>query len=77
MGWVMRRYFFDLGSQSQSRYDYQGRECPTPEAAYQLAELIALDLALEGEWMGWAVAVRSPEGERYFSIPVKDADLLV
>jgi hypothetical protein len=72
----MRRYFFDLDSQSQNRYDYQGRECSTPEAAHELAELIALDLALEGEWAGWAVAVRSPEGERFFSIPVMDADLV-
>jgi hypothetical protein len=72
----MKRYFFDLGSQSQSRYDYQGRECATPEAAYQLAELIALDLALDGEWTGWAVAVRGPQGERFFSIPIRDADLV-
>ena len=72
----MKRYFFDLDTQRQSMYDYKGREFPTPEAAYQLAELIALDLAFDGESAGWAVAVRSPEGKRVFSIPVRDAELV-
>ena len=72
----MKRYFFDLGTQCRSMYDYKGRELATPEAAYQLAELIALDLAFDGEWVGWAVAVCSPDGERFFSVPVRDAELI-
>jgi hypothetical protein len=68
----MKRYFFDLGNQGRSVYDHQGRDFETPDAAYQLAEMIALDLEIEGEWAGWAVAVRSPEGESVFSIPVRD-----
>jgi hypothetical protein len=72
----MKRYFFDLGSGHQSMYDYQGRELATPEAACEMAEMMALDLALDGEWTGWSVAVLSPEGKRFFSIPVRDADLV-
>ena len=69
-GKAMKRYFFDLGRQGQSVYDHQGRDFESDDAAYQLAELIALDLEVEGEWAGWAVAVRSPEGKSVFSIPV-------
>jgi uncharacterized protein DUF6894 len=72
----MQRYFFDLGTQCRAIYDYQGREFAASEAAYQLAELIALDLELNGEWAGWGGAVRSVEGKKIFSIPVRDADLV-
>jgi hypothetical protein len=67
----MTRYFFDLGNQSRSVYDHEGRYCETPDAAYQMAELIALDLEVDGDWAGWAVAVLSPEGRKVFSIPVR------
>jgi len=70
----MKRYFFDLGNQCQSMYDHEGRDCETPDAAYQLAEMIALDLEVDGEWAGWTVAVCSPDGERVFSIPVRNAE---
>jgi hypothetical protein len=73
---AMKRYFFDLGTQCDSMYDSKGGEFPAPDAAYQLAELIALDLALDGEWVGWTVAVCSPDGERFFSVPVRDAELI-
>jgi hypothetical protein len=71
----MTRYFFDFGTDRTSMYDHQGRDFATPEAAYQLAELIALDLEVDGEWNGWAVAVRNPKGERVFSIPVRNVEL--
>jgi hypothetical protein len=72
---AMNRYFFDIANRSQSIYDHKGRELSTPEAAYQLAELIALDLEVEGEWTGWAVAVRTARGEKYFSVPVREQEL--
>jgi hypothetical protein len=75
-GQAMKRYFFDFGTQGRSMYDYKGHEFATPEAAYQLAALIALDLEIDGEWVGWAVAVRSPEGDKIFSIPVRNAELV-
>jgi len=43
----MKRYFFGLGGQSRSMYDYEGGDFGTPDAAYQLAELIALDLEVQ------------------------------
>ena len=70
----MKRYFFDLGNQSRSMYDYEGRDCETHDAAYQLAEMIALDLEVKGEWSGWAVSVCSPDGKKVFSIPVGSAE---
>jgi hypothetical protein len=69
-GEPMKRYFFDLGRPGQSLYDHQGRDFESDDAAYQLAELIALDLEVEGEWAGWQVAVRTPRGKSVFSIPV-------
>jgi hypothetical protein len=73
-GEAMKRYFFDLGRQGQSVYDHQGRDFESDDAAYQLAELIALDLEVEGEWAGWAVSVRSPEGRSVFTIPVSNGE---
>jgi hypothetical protein len=70
----MKRYFFDLGDQCRSMYDYQGRYFETPDAAYQPAEMMALDLEVKGEWAGWAVAVCSPDGTRVFSISVGNAE---
>jgi hypothetical protein len=72
----MKRYFFDLGNQSESMYDFQGREIASPEAAYQMAELMALDLGLDDGWAGWVLVVRSPEGKSVFSIPVQNADMV-
>jgi hypothetical protein len=70
----MKRYFFDLGNRDTSLYDHQGCDFETPDAAYQLAEMIALDLEVDGDWVGWAVAVCSPEGKRVFSISVRNEE---
>lgn len=69
----MSRYFFDLVGAEQSKYDYTGRELPSKENAYQLAELIAVDLAVEDEapWYGWAVKVRNVQGREICSVAVK------
>jgi hypothetical protein len=72
----MERYFFDVVAQGRSVYDYVGREFATLEGAQQLAELIALDLALDGDWLGWAVAIRDPHGQNYLCVPVKESELL-
>lgn len=69
----MRRYFFDVVGRQRSEYDYHGRDLPTIDNAHQLAELIALDLGMDPEdrWTGWAVNVRSVEGNELFSVPVQ------
>ena len=38
------RYFFDFVGHERSELDYTGRILPTPEEAYDAAELMALDL---------------------------------
>lgn len=69
----MRRYFFDLVGEERSEYDYRGRDLPSPESAYQFAELIAVDLAVDEQepWCGWAVKVRNAQGREMFCVPVQ------
>ena len=68
----MTRYFFDLVNPQRSEYDFRGGEFPTPDRAFQLAELIALDLAIEPEskWSGWSIEVCNALGQSLFSVPV-------
>ena len=73
----MNRYFFDVVGYGRSELDYAGRVLPTPQVAYDAAELMAYDLAVKrGEdTIGWAVNVRSIEGRKLFSIPVQPSYL--
>jgi hypothetical protein len=68
----VKRYFFDIVGQAGSELDYTGRILPTPEKAYDAAELMAFDLAVkrEDDTIGWTVNVSSAEGRKLFSIPV-------
>jgi hypothetical protein len=70
---TMRRYFFDVVSGQCSSYDYRGREFPTPESAYELAELMALDLAIDtdDERDACSINVSTAEGRKLFSIPIQ------
>ena len=73
----MKRYFFDVVGKCRSEYDYRGREFPSPEKAFQLAELIALDLEIspQGEWAGYTVNVRDSYGRQFFSTRVREPEL--
>jgi hypothetical protein len=73
----MKRYFFDVVGHERSELDYTGRILPTPEIAYDAAELMAFDLVVkrEDEAIGWAVSVSSAEGRKLFSIPVQTSYL--
>jgi len=73
----MQRYFFDRVGE-RPHYDYQGRDCPSPAAASQLAELIALDLAMynDGQWTGWTIAVCDQHGTKVCAIQVPEPDLV-
>ena len=68
----MNVYFFDRISRERSEYDFNGKALPSPEAARQLAELIAMDLGVseEGNWSSWAISVRDVFGKQIFSVPV-------
>ncbi len=65
----MRRYFFDVVSQGQATYDYNGSTFTTAQNAYQFAELIALDVAVKArdEFSEHTVYVRTEEGHTLFS----------
>lgn len=69
----MNRYFFDLVGKERSEYDYSGRDLPSPANAYSLAELIALDLAIDEQqpWCGWTVKVRNAQGREMHCVPVQ------
>jgi len=71
----MNRYFFDLVGHKRAEYDFRGKELDSPQAAHQIAELMALDLEVtdEGNWSGWKVAVRNALGQHFFSIPVQES----
>jgi hypothetical protein len=73
----MTRYFFDVVGHGRSELDYTGRILPTPESAYDAAELMAFDLAVKQEdaTIGWAVKVSNVEGHKLFSIPVQESYL--
>ncbi len=60
-----------------SEYDYRGRDFSTPENAYELAQLIAIDCTMdpEDEWVGCSVVVRGVEGHEFFSIPLQSSYL--
>jgi hypothetical protein len=66
------RYFFDLTRSEHSLLDYKGDEFTSLNAARDFATTTAqlLENNLSGEWSGWAVEVRSPEGKKYFSVPI-------
>ena len=74
----MTRYFFDVANRSYVQYDYRGREFATSEDAHELAELIALDLeCIDGdELAGAEVQVRNISGDRLFSVPIREPDLI-
>ncbi|MEA2907761.1 MAG: hypothetical protein QOI12_5148 [Alphaproteobacteria bacterium] len=73
----MKRYFFDVVSPCRSEFDYRGREFASPEKAYALAELIALDLGIspQGEWTGFTVNVHDSQGRKFYSQPVAALEL--
>ena len=73
------RFFFDYTAKNQSLYDYRGDEFRSSVAAIDFATEIALSLkhSLTSEWIGWTVEVRSPDGEKIYSLPVDAAELLV
>ena len=73
----MQQYFFDVIAGSYIKYDYRGREFSKHNEAYQLAEMIALDIeCLDDEATGAEVQVRNVSGDLLFSIPVREPDLI-
>jgi len=74
----MKKYFFDLVGERGSEYDFSGREFPEPQRAYQLAQLLALDLEVGGEeeFSGGSVHVRNADGHKLFMVPIRQPELI-
>jgi len=71
------KYSLALTSPEHAESHVRVGEFPGAERAFQLAELIALDLGIEldGKWWGWTVEVRSAQGRKLFAVPVTGGDL--
>ena len=74
----MKKYFFDRVGQSSSEYDFRGREFAEPQKAFALAQLLALDLEVEGqeEFVGGSINVRSADGHKLFSVRICDSEAM-
>jgi hypothetical protein len=73
----MRRYFFDVFSQTSIRYDYQGREFLTPDDARTFAELVALDMGCSDDSEpAEEIQVRNVRGEHLFSVEIQNSALI-
>jgi hypothetical protein len=68
------RYFFDLTGAEHSLFDYKGDEFHSLNGAQDFAAAIAQRLAntLSEDWAGWTVEVRSPGGEKHYSVPIRE-----
>lgn len=74
----MKKYFFDRVGEGCSEYDFRGREFSEPQKAFQLAQLLALDLEVGGveEFCGGAINVRNADGHKLFSVPIREPELI-
>jgi len=72
----MKKYFFDRVGQRFSHYDFSGRDFAEPQKAYQLAQLLALDLevAEAEEFGGGTIAVCNVAGAKLFTVPIRQPD---
>lgn len=72
----MTNYCIALVSPQRAESRLRMGEFPAAERAFELAELIALELSIEvdGNWWGWTVEVRSAQGRKLFAAPVTGAD---
>jgi hypothetical protein len=74
----MKRFFFDYRTHDKSLLDYRGHEFHSCKSAIDFAQEIALGLkhSLTENWAGWSVEVRSAEGEKFYTQPIKVHALL-
>jgi hypothetical protein len=73
----MTKYRLALTNPHHSESHVRTGEFPAAERAFQLAELIALELGIEvdGKWWGWTVEVRNAHGLKLFAAPVAGGGL--
>lgn len=64
----MNRFFYDIVGATSHSYDYQGRYFRTTGEAFEMAELVAYDLACseKNNWAGFEIQVRDVSNEKLF-----------
>jgi len=74
----MKRYFFDRIGDGCSEYDFRGRDFAEPQKAFQLAQLLALDLEVGGreEFAGGSINVRNADGHKLFTVRIGEPELV-
>jgi hypothetical protein len=74
----MKKYFFDVVSEKGPEYDFRGHDFAEPQKAFQLAQLLALDLEVGGddEFSGGMVAVRNADGHKLYSVRIREPELI-
>jgi hypothetical protein len=75
---AMKKYFFDLIGQGCSEYDFRGRDFAEPQKAFQLAQMLALDLEVSGgdDFAGGSINVRNADGHKLFTVPIGEPELV-
>ena len=71
----MQQYCLALMSPQCTESQLRVGEFPVAERAFELAELMALELGFEKKWSGWTIEVRCPQGRRLFAVSVGDRSL--
>jgi hypothetical protein len=73
----MQKYCVVLRNPTDTECRVRVGEFPDSERAFQLAELVALELSVEADtrWLGWTVEVRSLQGQKLFATPVEGGRL--
>jgi hypothetical protein len=68
----LQKYCLALLSPQRAESHLRVGEFPMAERAFELAELMALELGIDAEknWSGWTIEVRGPEGRKLFAAPV-------
>jgi uncharacterized protein DUF6894 len=74
----MKKYFFDRVGERCSEYDFRGHEFAEPQKAFQLAQLLAIDLEVGGadEFCGGSINVHNDAGHKLFTVPIRELDLI-
>jgi hypothetical protein len=74
----MKKYFFDRIGQGCSEYDFRGHDFAEPQKAFQLAQMLALDLEVSGaeEFAGGSINVRNADGHKLFTVTIREPELI-
>ena len=70
----MTRFFFDIGSGKTVYHDFKGCQFAKAEEAFEMANLIALDLSVMEDDRGTEVQVRNDAGRQLYQVRVGDPD---